>query len=117
MAQKLRHQSSVKVEVIVLDSESRDGTPKLARDAGASLHTISRTTFGHGSVRNYAATYANGEILVFMTQDVTPLDNQFLINLVRPLSKDERQQASQDKLRPHQQIHSKRLLANAITPT
>lgn len=60
------------LEVLVIDSGSRDGTPERAERAGFRLERVDPTTFGHGRTRMQAASIARGEILCFLTQDVLP---------------------------------------------
>lgn len=57
-------------QVLIVDSESTDGTPDLARAAGFRLHTIQRSDFNHGGTRRMAAGLVpDAEILIYMTQD------------------------------------------------
>jgi rhamnosyltransferase len=57
-------------QVLVLDSESADGTPDLARKAGFCVKSIQRSEFNHGGTRQWAANlYSDAEILVYLTQD------------------------------------------------
>ncbi|MFD0961834.1 glycosyltransferase family 2 protein [Paenibacillus chungangensis] len=72
-------------EIIVIDSESEDGTPIRAKKAGAQVLTIKRTEFDHGGARNRAAACATGDILMFMTQDAMPHDDELIGRLIQPL--------------------------------
>jgi len=72
------------VEIICVDSESTDGTAEFMRERGIELHSIPPLEFHHGRTRNFAASLANQEILVFLTQDAIPADDQWLKNLVAP---------------------------------
>jgi GT2 family glycosyltransferase/glycosyltransferase involved in cell wall biosynthesis len=76
----------VEVEVLVVDSGSRDGSIEIARRAGARVIEIPPEEFGHGKTRNFAAEQAAGEYLVFLTQDATPPGNDWLATLIAPLS-------------------------------
>jgi glycosyltransferase involved in cell wall biosynthesis len=60
-------------EVLVIDSGSRDDSPKIARAAGATLLAIAPDEFGHGRTRNFAAERASGDVIAFLTQDATPV--------------------------------------------
>lgn len=60
-------------EVIIVDSGSRDGSPEIARAAGARVIEIDPADFGHGRTRNLAAEEATGDVLAFLTQDATPV--------------------------------------------
>ena len=73
-------------EIIVIDSSSNDGTAELCSNMpNVKFISIEKKDFDHGSTRNKAAAIANGDILVFMTQDALPYDNYFLSNLIEPL--------------------------------
>ena len=87
--EKLWSQTARPMEIIVVDSSSDDGTAELARQLGAAVYTIDRADFDHGGTRNLAASYAKGDILVFMTQDAVPANEHLLENLTRPLIENE----------------------------
>jgi rhamnosyltransferase len=73
------------LQVLVLDSESTDGTPDLVRTAGFTLRTIRRAEFSHGGTRQLAAEMlTDAEILVYLTQDAVLATPDALENLVRP---------------------------------
>jgi len=88
LLKRLAEQSVVLDEAIVIDSESKDATAKIVRDAGVRLLSIPQREFNHGRTRNIAARGVNGEFLVFLTQDALPVDEYMLKNLVDPLEKD-----------------------------
>jgi rhamnosyltransferase len=81
---KLNEQDYPPAEIIVIDSGSADLTTTLARKEGARLLEIGPHSFDHGATRNFAAAHAEGEILLFMTQDALPLNNSLITNLVQP---------------------------------
>ena len=57
-------------QVLIIDSQSTDGTVNLALAAGFRVHTIGREEFNHGGTRQRAAEMLpDSEILVYMTQD------------------------------------------------
>jgi rhamnosyltransferase len=66
------------VEVIVVDSGSTDGTLELVKDFPVRLEGIPPETFHHARTRNFVATLARGEILVFLSQDAIPSSNRWL---------------------------------------
>lgn len=72
-------------EIIIVDSESRDGTAEVAANFGCTVEVISRCSFNHGGTRNLGAWLAKGDLLVFMTQDALPADNRFLSHVTRPI--------------------------------
>lgn len=81
----LRGQITLPNEIIVVDSESNDGTPQLAHDLGCTVLPIDRSNFNHGGTRNLASLHAQGDIIVFMTQDALPFDSFFLQHLLEPI--------------------------------
>jgi O-antigen biosynthesis protein len=78
------------MELLVVDSGSSDGSPAIARSAGARVLEIEPSQFGHGSTRNMAAGEARGERIVFLTQDATPASEDWLAQLVAPLDEQQR---------------------------
>ncbi|MGH7960247.1 MAG: glycosyltransferase family 2 protein [Candidatus Binatia bacterium] len=72
-------------EIIAVDSGSRDRTLEILRRFGVKILSIPPQEFGHGKTRNLAAAHAQGDYLVFLTQDATPANNQWLENLLAPL--------------------------------
>ncbi|MHA7965767.1 glycosyltransferase family 2 protein [Paenibacillus sp. CAU 1782] len=83
---KLREQSCPLHEIIVIDSESTDGTPEIALENGAKLLTVKRSEFDHGGTRNRAAEASEGNILMFMTQDAMPENANLIAELTSPLA-------------------------------
>jgi rhamnosyltransferase len=61
------------LDVLVIDSGSRDGSADIARQAGARVVEIPPAEFGHGRTRNLGAEQTAGELIAFLTQDATPL--------------------------------------------
>ena len=85
----VRAQAGVgEVELIVLDSESRDATATLARDAGALVRRVARATFNHGHTRNMGAALARGRFVAFLTQDALPANERWLATLVAALESE-----------------------------
>ena len=76
------------VEIVVVDSASEDGSAELAHELGARVHGIELAEFNHGATRNLAAELAEGEVLVFTTQDAFAADELWLERLVAPLDAD-----------------------------
>lgn len=75
-------------EIIAVDSGSRDRTPAILEAHGVRLIRIPPQEFGHGKTRNLAAAYAQGDYLVFLTQDATPANTDWLDTLLAPLQAD-----------------------------
>ncbi|AEF95435.1 glycosyl transferase family 2 [Desulfotomaculum nigrificans CO-1-SRB] len=73
------------IEVIIIDSQSTDKTTQVAESYGAQIITIGRDEFDHGATRNLAVTKAKGDIVIFMTQDAVPANEETIGNLIKPL--------------------------------
>lgn len=70
--------------VLIVDSESTDGTADLARAAGFHVYTVARTEFDHGGTRQFAAELLpDAEIFVFMTQDAVLTDSEGINALLK----------------------------------
>ena len=65
-------------EVLVIDSGSTDSTLNIAQRFPIKLFQIKPEEFGHSATRNYGVELAQGEYVVFLTQDATPLNNLWL---------------------------------------
>ena len=74
-------QYSGSYEVIVIDSGSADGTPGAARKYPVRLVEITPEEFHHGRTRNMGAELAQGQYLVYITQDAMPVSNDWLQKL------------------------------------
>lgn len=74
-----------KIEVLVVDSGSTDGTPVLCKENGARLIEIQQSEFSHSHARNLGAKNAVGDILLFMTQDALPQNEHWMRTLIEPI--------------------------------
>jgi glycosyltransferase involved in cell wall biosynthesis len=72
LAREGARQAGPEIEVLVIDSGSRDRTLQIARAAGVHLLEIEPDEFGHGRTRNLGAEHTSGELICFLTQDATP---------------------------------------------
>jgi len=70
-------------EVILVDSGSTDKTRELAREYPVRIEEIPAASFHHARTRNYAASLANGEFLVYLAADAIPVTTNWLRNMVR----------------------------------
>ncbi|OPY75951.1 MAG: putative glycosyltransferase EpsH [Syntrophorhabdus sp. PtaU1.Bin153] len=74
-------------ELIIIDSSSTDMMiRKTVERYGAKMLVVDKGRFNHGKTRNVAFRQAKGEIVVFLTQDVLPLDRYCIENLIKPLN-------------------------------
>ena len=65
-------QNRHEIEVLIIDSGSRDDTVGHAGAAGLRVHIIPPDEFGHGRTRNLGVELTSGDIICFLTQDVLP---------------------------------------------
>lgn len=75
-------------EIIVIDSGSTDGTMEVIHSYPVRLYQIDKKDFGHGKTRNFGAELAQGQYLVYITQDATPADEYWLAELIKGFSLD-----------------------------
>ncbi len=73
-------------EVIAVDSGSTDGTLDLLRRFPIRLEAIPAETFHHARTRNFAASLASGEILIFLSQDAIPASEVWLSTMISNFS-------------------------------
>jgi len=89
------------VEVVVVDSESTDGSRARAERAGALVESIPASEFHHGRTRNLGARLASGDTLVFTSQDAYAANASWLARLTAPLRDDERVAGVYGRQLPH----------------
>lgn len=81
-------------EIIIIDSESTDGSIQKCCDLiekKAIKHkiiSIKQKDFNHGSSRNLAIKHSCGEIVVLLTQDAIPYNSLWLSNLIMNFEAD-----------------------------
>lgn len=75
-------------EIVVVDSDSRDGSVDVALAAGARVFRT--PDFAHGRTRNEAVAVTRAPLVVLLTQDARPRGPHFLETLVTPLRDDPR---------------------------
>lgn len=91
---------SIPYDIVVVDTESSDGTPELVASFPVRLRRIHKDEFDHGDTRNLAASLCDGEALIFLTQDAVPADDQWLQALLDEL-RDDRVAGSYSRNLPH----------------
>jgi rhamnosyltransferase len=88
-------------EIIGIDTESEDGTPKIFNQYSTKTISIKKADFHHVKTRNYSVAEAKGRYIVFLTGDAVPQGGHWLENLVRPLNEDARVAASYSRQLPN----------------
>ncbi|MBP7691259.1 MAG: glycosyltransferase [Anaerolineales bacterium] len=76
-------------ELVVIDSGSTDQTLAAVQGRADRLHQLAPGEFGHGRTRNLAARLAQGEWLIYLSQDAVPCDDHWLEKLTRHLTEPE----------------------------
>lgn len=77
-------------ELLAIDSGSQDASVALLTAAGARVLPIAREEFDHGETRNRGAREAQGDCVVFLSQDAVPGDASFVRRLADALAADAR---------------------------
>lgn len=79
----LEQQGIARIEVIIVDSGSTDGTPEYAREMSCHVLEITPAEFSHSHARNIGATAATGDFLLFMVQDAYPIGTYWTYGMLR----------------------------------
>ncbi len=78
-------------ELLIIDSGSTDKTLEIiAQYPEIRLHEIPNSEFGHGRTRNLAASMANSEFILFLTQDAVPAHENWLNGMLEPFTLNSR---------------------------
>lgn len=77
----IRRQKDVDVDLVVVDSGSRDETLDIAKAHDARIVRIAPETFNHGATRDLALREARADVAVLMTQDATAGDESMLARM------------------------------------
>lgn len=100
----LKQEGLTKDDIMIIDSSSTDNTQDLVKSFGFQLIVISKVEFGHGKTRKYAAELAGDvDIVVFMTQDALPYDENTITNVINYFSVDEKIAAVYGRQVPYEQ--------------
>lgn len=74
-----------RIELLLVDSGSEDGTVDIARRFGCRILTIDRGEFSFGRSLNRGCSAASGDVLVFVSGHCIPVGHDWLERLVAPL--------------------------------
>jgi rhamnosyltransferase len=78
------------LEVVALDSGSRDGSRDRLVAAGAQVIDVAPSAFDHGETRNAGVRAARGEFVLFLSHDAVPRGPRYAARLVAALAADPR---------------------------
>ncbi len=79
----IAYQTLKDYELIITDSSSLDDTVAVAKKYTQNVFVIPQNEFDHGGTRTKAAQMAQGDILIFLTQDALPYDKFALENIIK----------------------------------
>ena len=74
-----------RMQIIIVDSGSTDETVETARWFKADIIEIPNEEFSHSHARNLGAAKADGDYILFMTQDAMPTDDYWMYRLASVL--------------------------------
>lgn len=84
MLRKLRSQKSIReIEIVVVDSGSKDATVAVALEANSKVVEITKEEFSHSYARNLGADHATGDYILFMVQDAYPIGSYWMYGMLR----------------------------------
>lgn len=97
---------SLPTKILIIDSQSTDGTLTCAENFGLEVLTIARQNFNHGTTRQFALEHLLKkfplDVIIFLTQDVLLHDEQSLAKLVEIFAEDESVGLSYGRQLPHE---------------
>lgn len=77
-----------KIDLVIIDSGSTDGSVEVARRAGAKVACIENKDFHHARTRNNALSLAEFEKIVYLVQDAIPVSTKWLSQLCAALDQE-----------------------------
>jgi GT2 family glycosyltransferase len=84
----LGQDAAAELEIIGVDSASRDDTISVLKEFDATAVAIDPAEFDHGLTRNLLAEHARGDVLVFLNERSRPCDDRWLSSLLAALDSD-----------------------------
>ena len=78
----INQKNILKMEILILDNNSTDGTREYAIKKGCRVYLIKENEFGHGKTRAFGANEALGKYLIFTVQDASITDEYTYSSLI-----------------------------------
>jgi rhamnosyltransferase len=88
-------------EMLILDSESTDGSVAHFAAIGARVVRVPRAEFDHGATRNIALRASDADVTLFLTQDAIPADGEAFAALLDALARNPLAGAAFGRQLPH----------------
>lgn len=83
LIQHLMQQTVVPNHIYILQTIEKEGDELIhPEDERITVHPVQKKDFDHGATRHYGATLAQGDYLLYMTQDAMPADSYLLEKLL-----------------------------------
>lgn len=98
----IRSQSVENIEIIILDSMSKDESKEIALRHRAKVIQIAEGAFNHGLTRNLGAQYAAGDFLFYTVQDAFLSENDLLEKMVKHFENEKIMGVSGHQAVPHE---------------
>ena len=103
----LRQEYPGKLDFLLIDSGSTDGTPTLQEsNPGVRVHGIPKEEFGHGTTRNLALALCESELLLFTVQDACPRHPLWVRDMVTALVDHQLDAVCGGQATPHHPDHN-----------
>lgn len=92
-------------EILIYDTSSTDGTQEVIKkfvDTHENIRwrVLTKAEYGHGRTRQRAAEDANGEIVVYLSQDAIPAHDKWLYEMIKPFEINDKIVAVMGKQQP-----------------
>jgi GT2 family glycosyltransferase len=97
----LEQAAAAELEIVGVDSASRDDTIAVLEEFGATAIAIDPAEFDHGLTRNLLAEHARGDVLVFLNGRSRPCDDRWLAPLLDALDQDPNVAAASSRVLPY----------------
>lgn len=97
----LAQEAAGELEVVGVDSASRDDTIDVLEEFEATAIAIDPTEFDHGLTRNLLAEHARGDVLVYLNGRSRPCDEHWLAPLLAALDADPEVAGASSRVLPY----------------